>query len=112
MRTASRLPKLGMTFTVEGRALPPQQVCLLGLGPPQLLDLSGLGAPGCRAYVSPLVQCWTTTSIHGHVRFDFALPITPILQGLSLAAQWLAVDTGANALGVVLSDVLDVELRM
>ncbi len=105
------LPKLGNTVRTIGRALPPSSVALLAFGAPLQQSLTTLGAPGCTAYVAPGVLFAGTTNSGGYVRFDFPVPAAPALQGMALSAQWLAFDAGANALGVVLSDVADLELQ-
>lgn len=104
-------PKLGLSMSLVGRALPAQAATLLLFGPPQVLDLAAFGAPGCTGYVDPGYLMAGTTNLGGYLRQEFALPAAPVLQGIALSAQWLALDAAANSLGMVLTNVADLELQ-
>ncbi|MEZ5967172.1 MAG: hypothetical protein R3F56_25275 [Planctomycetota bacterium] len=70
-------------------------------GIPLPFDLAVLGAPGCLVYTSSDASTPPFTS---GAMLPIPVPNAPLLIGRSLFAQALAVDTAANALGVVTSD--------
>ncbi len=109
-------PSLGTTVDVWLRAAPPSTAATLLLGSPTLLDLTGLGAPGCLLFVdlSTAAQLVTTTSGQGTTSQPIPIPVTSALVGASVTAQWAIVDPPANSLGITSSEARDLvigELR-
>jgi hypothetical protein len=105
------LPRLGTTVSVVGRAMPSNAPSILAFGGPLQIDLGPTWAPGCTVYVEPGFLMFGVATSGGYLRAEFPVPLAPVLQGLALSAQWLALDAGANSLGAVLSDVADLELQ-
>lgn len=67
------------------------------------LDLTGLGAFGCRVYTDWFVQVPLGVDAAGQARLDLAVPGAPDLSGSVLHTQLFVADPGANALGLAMS---------
>jgi len=80
------------------------------LGIPLPLDLASFGAPGCELLIQ-LDQVNTTVSdADGVATFALPVPNDAGLVGKDIYAQWGATDLAANALGLVLSEALRLEV--
>ena len=79
-------------------------------GLPLPVDLGPFGAPGC-AISTDLALVWSASADPtGAATWSFGLPASPWLQGEWLRFQGLAVDPGANPLGVVTTEGVKVEV--
>lgn len=80
------------------------------LGVPLPLDLASFGAPGCELLIQ-LDQVNTTVSnADGEANLALPVPNDAGLVGKDVYVQWAATDLGANALGLVLSEALRLEV--
>ena len=106
------LPALGQVAIFDATNLPnPSQVAfgLLGLtlrsSPLDLGTALGSSPTGCQVLVDPLAsQFLSTTS--GSGSFAVAIPTSASFVGISLLGQVVAIDVGANAVGVTASNGL------
>ena len=77
-------------------------------GIPLPFDLSGLGAPGCAVAVKGLfllvVPLSGSGAGGGSATLPLPIPNDPTLLGARLSAQWWCLDSGANALGLSVSE--------
>lgn len=84
---------------------------VLGLAPtspaPDLGTLAGAGATGCLLHVQP-IDLVILVPVGGTAAYAFTVPNNPSLAGASLLTQGLALDGGANAMGVTSSNGLRV----
>ncbi len=99
--------RLGLQGAVDRRgAAAPAAVLLFGVGERlPVIDLAAAGAPGNVVYSDPLFfGAAVGIDAVGRASFDLDIPNQPSLIGSVSAAQWLVVDRGANALGLVTSD--------
>lgn len=103
--TASSLPVIGGTLTIEIGNLPIPEVMAIVLGNTQLgpIDLTGLGMPGCSGYVSPDFLALVTGSA-GVASFSVPVPANPTLIGAEIHSQALVFEAGINAFGAIVSD--------
>jgi len=105
------VPELGAPFGVRlSRARPAAGAVLLtggsrsswyGLGLP--ISLGFAGATGCSLLASGEVQTPVQTDGSGSAAVVMQVPALPALVDQRLYQQWLVLDPGANALGLVLS---------
>lgn len=104
--SASALPVLGSTLTIDIGNLPAPETMVMVLGVGTVtpsVDLGFLGAPGCPAHVTPdFLQLITGSA--GSASFSLAVPNNPALTGYELHSQAIVVDAAANAFGGVVSD--------
>ena len=71
-------------------------------GPIKLpFDLTGLGAPGCSLLTRILFFTALTTDGKGNALAALSLPADPSLHGAKAYFQWILLDRGANAAGLV-----------
>ena len=104
--SASALPVLGSTMTIDIGNLPAPETMILVLGVATVspsIDLGFLGAPGCPAHVTPDVLQLISGSA-GSASFSLAVPNNPALSGYELHSQAIVVEAGINAFGGVTSD--------
>lgn len=108
------LPVPGQPVNLMVQNLPvPATATALVLGllqqtpPVDLGALAGVGAVGCMLHVQPLAFV-SIASSGGAGGYAFLVPNNPSLVGLSVFAQVLALDSGANALGATSSNGLQV----
>lgn len=109
-------PLLGMPTSLNVVNLPlapTVAAALLGFAvpspAPDLGALTGYGPTGCLLQVQPLNLTILVPS-GGAAAYAFALPTTPSLAGLSVFAQALALDNGANPMGMTSTNGLRVVL--
>jgi hypothetical protein len=104
------LPWLGDTFRMQAAPLAsttPFALFALGLDSTAPVDLSPYGMPGCSALVA--VACYSlATASGGSAELSMAVPNTTSLAGAHIFEQAFAVEPGANAAGVVVSNGADV----
>lgn len=108
--TATALPKIGQTLSVQIDRLP-QNVGFFLLGfsntisafGPLPVDLTVFGAPGCLGRVSPDATSLLVGTANA-ATFGLGIPNSASLLCVQFHTQTLALDTPANALGGVLSD--------
>lgn len=107
------VPLLGSTFVAEFQAAPANSAvfALLGLSRtmaggnlPLPFDLAPLGAPGCLLEVDPVSVQLLFTGALGQASWSLPLPYLPALLGIVFHQQGLALDAGANALGLAASN--------
>jgi hypothetical protein len=104
------LPRLGDTLAVTLSGLP---VNLGGLGmgfsdqvfagSPLPLDLTPRGMPGCRVHAAPEATVFLVGQNHA-AELSLAIPNATFLLGLAFYQQGFAVDPGANAAGLTLTN--------
>jgi hypothetical protein len=104
------LPWLGDTFRMRAAPLASTTtfaLFALGLDPTAPVDLSPYGMPGCSALVA--VACYSlATASNGSAELSMIVPNTTSLAGAHIFEQAFAVEPGANAAGVVVSNGADV----
>jgi hypothetical protein len=103
------LPWLGDSFTARASNLAPSVAAVIfatGLAstPPQ--SLAAFGMPGCNALLQPAVAELRLAAA-GVADWTFAIPSTPSLAGVHLFQQAFALEPGANAGGIVVSNGAD-----
>ncbi len=106
-------PWLGDTVDGTLAPLPTTGIGILTLGfsdtsaggAPLPLPLAGLGAPGCTLLSDPAVVVALLPGV-ASAPWSLPLPPTPAFAGLPLFAQGLALDVGANPLGLVTANAL------
>ena len=106
-------PWLGDTVDGTLAPLPTTGIGILTLGfsdtsaggAPLPLPLAGLGAPGCTLLSDPAVVVALLPGV-ASAPWSLPLPPTPAFAGLPLFAQGLALDGGANPLGLVTANAL------
>lgn len=107
---ATALPRVGRTLSVSLRHLPQSAVFFhigwsntnSALGPLPL-DLGVYGAPGCFGRVSPDVA-FLILGAGGTAVYDLAIPNESRHPGVQFYTQGVALDPGANALGLTATD--------
>ena len=99
-------PFIGRTLRIVLRGAVPARSVVMNLGTPMDLDLGALGMTGCRLLAGTgLLSVPYFTDAAGMARpVGFLVPNDQALVGLPLAAQWICLDPGANALGITSSD--------
>jgi hypothetical protein len=105
---AGSVPRVGTTYTLQASNLPwsGDVFFFLGLsdtsygGSSLPLDLGMLGAPGCRLLASS-EAVHLLANVLGNAQWSYVVPPFP---GVSLFAQVLPVDFGANNLGITTSN--------
>lgn len=105
-------PRLGGEIEVEhfGQAYA-MTAFAIGFGPtPAPVDLSAIGATGCTLYTNVDATLPTPANFEGRASQTLSLGINRGLLGLELRVQVLAVDPGANALGVTTSNATRIVL--
>jgi hypothetical protein len=100
------LPWLGDSFTARASNLAPAVAAVffatgLASTPPQ--SLAAFGMPGCDALLQPAVAELRLAAA-GAADWTFAIPNTPSLAGVHLFQQAFALEAGANATGIVVSN--------
>ena len=89
-------------------------VIALGTAPqPTPIDLTPLGAPTNWLYVDPIVvaaHTWSQNWFGWAALFPVLVPVNPQLIGATLYGQSLVFEPAANALGVVLSNAVEVRI--
>lgn len=97
-------PKLGsrFVFDIAGAVTPP--VVLYSNIPQIPIDLAVIGAPGCVFALQPLGSLPATPTVLGEYQFALSISTDPNQIGVNFFCQTAAIDLGANALGVTLSD--------
>lgn len=79
-------------------------------GLPLPFDLTPLQAPGCRIFNDLYLGFSRVASTTGAVTASVPIPNVQGLIGASYHFQWLVVDSGANALGIAVSDATTTKL--
>lgn len=106
--SASTRPVLGTSWAMSVANLPPGQVLgvdVFGFADPGLLDLAGIGMPGCglRATLDVLFA-WVGSTTHG---YSLPIPLLPSLVGLHLFTTSAVLQPGANLLGAITANGVD-----
>jgi glucose/arabinose dehydrogenase len=106
-----RTPRLGQPFVLDLGSLPTPTAAIgvLGLQKDRFgalalpLDLAAFGMPGCTALVDAAAAA-LVPGRNGAAAWSLAIPNANALSGLCLFAQALALDHGANAAGIVVTN--------
>jgi hypothetical protein len=115
---SNSVPRIGATFGLGLSSLPTSPgVAFLILGfskktwnsTPLPLDLTSLGAPGCRLAAS-LQMMLPGASVNGTATYSLPIPNDPTLVGAIAYLQGLSLDASANALGLTLSNAVEAYL--
>jgi hypothetical protein len=115
---ASSVPRVGASFGLDMSSLPTTpSVAFLILGfskktwnsAPLPLDLTSLGAPGCKLAASLQIML-PSGSLNGMAAWTIPIPNDPMLIGAVAYFQGLSVDASANALGLTLSNAVEAYL--
>ena len=102
--TSSQDPAIGCPYDIDLAFARPTTAALLWLGTARTnLDLTALGAPGCRLLVSLNVLLPVATDAMGHAKINVAFPAAPSLVGVVLREQWAVLDGAANRFGFTFS---------
>ncbi|CAN0476081.1 unnamed protein product, partial [Scytosiphon promiscuus] len=80
------------------------------LGIPLPIDLTSLVAPGCEVLIQLDQVLITVADVDGLANYPLPVPNDAGLVGKDIYAQWAATDLAANALGLVLSEALRLEV--
>ncbi|MFO1052588.1 MAG: hypothetical protein U1F36_10270 [Planctomycetota bacterium] len=104
--SASGRPYPGsVDFTLRLGGGMPSSAAFLALGLlPALLPLDPIGMPNCRMLLQPLDLVAQPTNSLGNAGLRLTIPPDASLAGAVVYAQWVALATGANAAGLLLSD--------
>lgn len=98
-------------YNVNAGGLPANRPAYLSLGfTPRNVALDVIGMPGCRVLADPVVTLGTTTDAAGIAILYIPLQDVPVFLG-DLYAQWVWLQPGANALGVLNSVGLQIQVR-
>lgn len=105
----SGIPNLGSTLTVLLDRAPANSFAILALGDsntnyqgnPLPFPLDPLGAPACSVQAAPSSTFFVPVDGVGQASMPINLPRNPLLAGLRFYEQWLVLDAGANALGLL-----------
>ncbi len=97
---------IGTQYTTDIEQIPSTNICVMLLGltridPPLNLDVVGM--PGCPLGVNPVIVLPAVPSVPGQDEFGIFIPYDNALAGGQLVLQALAIDPGANALGIITS---------
>jgi hypothetical protein len=101
---------LGSTLRLDARGVVPNGVSLWLLGSAANVDLTGLGAPGNRLFVTLDASLLLPTTAAGLGQLAVVMPTSPALLGATVSVQAAAFDPAANALGFVTSNAIDLLL--
>src|SRR5688572_409751 len=96
-------------FDVRGAV--PSGITFMVFGSRADVDLASRGAPGNRAYVNALTTLALATDARGVARYQLTVPNLAILLGAPMSLQSAVFDLTANALGVVTSNAIDLEVH-
>jgi hypothetical protein len=92
----------------------PPGVVALGIAPQPLpIDLGLIGAPTNFLYIDPIVlapHAWTGSFIGYYSAYTLLVPGVPSLVGVTLYGQSAILEPSANALGLVLSNAVEVRV--
>lgn len=100
-------PHVGMRWTVDVFDVRPVSAILVGATQPGPLDLTVVGAPGCHLGIQTVFASIPIVPTVG-VDTEFGVDLGGQV-GLSASLQAVALDVGANALGVITSaEVVDI----
>lgn len=105
-------PRLGGQFTTTLSRTAPNALAMLFTGFSDTnwagitlpVDLTPLGAPGCRLLAPGTLIDVIATDAAGTASFTLSLPPSPVLCGSRIVQQWLVMDAPANALGIAFSN--------
>ena len=111
-------PTLGSKFAAHLAQTPAKTATVFLLGDsrsrwgalPLPLELAFLGAPGCKALASGLLQIPLLVSTSGTAQAPFVIPNLRELAGDRLFMQALVLDPGANKFGLVVSNGLEIRI--
>lgn len=104
-------PEAGQAMSFELSGAPAGSLALVALGfAPTSVDLTPLGAPGCRLYTDPRATFLLPTGRAGEASIPWLVPDVPAAVGLVLFTQGAALAPAVNALGAITSHRLDVTL--
>jgi hypothetical protein len=116
------LPKVGSTWSSEVVQVPAGSLAFVAMGlsntsvngTPLPLALDNYGLTGCTLYNDLSFGSFRVTTPTGptSAQFDFAIPASQVLVGLSLHAQAWATDALANPGGLVLSNGLSIRIAL
>lgn len=112
----SGLPELGRTFTLGGTQLRQNAPASLFLGSSRSrsqtipLPWPVPGAPGCNLLAGPEVVLPLTTTASGTASIPLTVPMQKEFLGGRVATQLLVTDPGADALGLVFTQGVEVVL--
>ena len=99
---------LGRTAFFDMRGGLPNGITLLMFGSNVDVDLGPVGAPGNRSYTSLAGGFAFLANSGGIAQYQATIPTAPSLLGASISLQSVVVDSAANALGLVMSNAIDV----
>jgi hypothetical protein len=101
-------PTPGATPTIWLSDAPPNAIAACAYGfdtrPPFPVDLTPLGAPGCRQYLAPAFADVVLANGLGIGQNTIAVPGAPATIGAILYTQYFVLDPPANALGLTASN--------
>lgn len=104
------------SLALAGYGFPANSVATLHLGGPTAtrhpIDLAVIGMRHCHLAVTPIgLELTVPTFPDGGLSVFMTVPLAPPLLGLELFVQGIAIDPGANALGVITSNALATAFR-
>ncbi|MCR9248369.1 MAG: DUF4082 domain-containing protein [bacterium] len=112
------LPVTGQTANLDLSMAAPSALALflLGTSDSQYMgntlpySLAGLGGAGCDILAAPEVTAAVFTDTAGAGQFPFVVPNSPAVVDLHVYTQVAMIDPAANALGIAVSNALDLEI--
>jgi hypothetical protein len=102
---------IGRTVFFDVRGAMPNGTTFFVFGNAADVDLAPLGAPGNHSYTTAVTGRIIPTDPRGIARHRLAVPNTATLFGATVSAQAAVWDPPANALGVVASHAIDLEVH-
>lgn len=103
--TNSGVPNINSSFNINVSNASSGKIAILWLGGTQLNASLGAIAPGCTLYTSlDILLGGVVTNVSGSGSIPFALPNNSSLVGLQFYNQYMVFDSGANTLGLTLSN--------
>ncbi len=109
-------PRIGQSFTLRGTGADPAATASLGvmwLGFQRLdRELTAIGAPGCTLLCTIEIDFGVAWSNGSTAAVSIPVPNDPALAGGHVFVQAVHADPGANAVGVVLSDALNLAVGL
>ena len=111
-------PAIGETITFQVNHATPGALAQLNLGFSNTdwagftlpFDLAPYGAPGCTVYNDAMFGLPAVIDNNNGSRFDIPVPNDPNLIGLTIYGQWQVLAPGANMLGILVTNGVEVRI--
>lgn len=105
------IPDIGNDLLYQlSNGVPGNQAWLMLGFAPLNVDLTPIGAWGCRLYVNPVMNFAKSVNAVGSAEFEVPLPYDTSLIGVHLFAQGVAAHPMANAFGLVFTNGIEASI--